>query len=56
MEGSLCVRSKKRAVVLLAGNKMGLWNKGEAKFYSDLIYTADTRFKAYLARIKKDDA
>jgi hypothetical protein len=43
-----------RAVLLVAGSKAGLWGREEDRFYADLIFTADTRFKAYLDRIKQD--
>ncbi len=43
-----------RAVLLVAGSKAGLWDRDEVRFYADLIFRADTRFKAYLERVKED--
>ena len=40
---------KRRAILLVAGNKQGV---DEAKFYRDLIKTADARFDSHLARLK----
>lgn len=41
-----------RAVLLIAGNKIGLWGRDEEDFYARLIKVADTRFKAYLNRVE----
>lgn len=40
-------------IVLLAGNKKGLRDERESKFYEDLIEEADRRFDAHLERLSK---
>jgi hypothetical protein len=42
--------TKRRAILLLAGDKSGL---GVKLFYCELIRKADDRFDAHLARLKK---
>jgi hypothetical protein len=45
---------KRRAILLVAGNKSGLGpSKAQKKFYDDLIAKADVRFDAHLARMRK---
>jgi hypothetical protein len=41
---------QRQAVVLVGGNKMGA---NQARFYRDLIRTADARFAAHVASLKK---
>ncbi len=41
-----------RAILLVAGNKAGLWGKDEKRFYKALIKLADARFRAYLERVR----
>jgi hypothetical protein len=41
-----------RAVLLVAGDKFGLWGRDEEAFYRRLIDVADSRFKAYLLRVE----
>jgi hypothetical protein len=41
----------RKAILLVCGDKSG---GSEKRFYRQLIEKADTRFDAYLARIKKD--
>lgn len=42
-----------RGVLLVAGDKAGLWDKDEERFYKRLIAVADARFAAYLTRLQK---
>jgi hypothetical protein len=42
-----------KGLLLVAGNKVGLWGKDEEAFYRRLIEVADTRFKAYLDRVEE---
>ncbi len=44
---------KRKAIILVAGDKAGLWDKAEKKFYKELIRVADERFEAHLERLKK---
>lgn len=41
---------ERKAILLVAGNKRG---KNQKRFYTDLIYTADNRFKNHLVLLKK---
>ena len=41
---------KRKAILLAAGDKSGV---SEKRFYRQLIATADARFDAHLAKIKK---
>ena len=45
--------SKSRGVLLVAGNKVGLWGRDEEAFYADLIEVADSRYAAYLRKSRK---
>lgn len=40
----------RRAIVLVGGNKIG---KNQTRFYRDLIKTADARFAAHIASLRK---
>ena len=51
MASGLRVRHKRRAVLLVAGDKSG---GSEKRFYRGLIRNADERFDAHLARLKKE--
>src|SRR5208282_953382 len=42
--------TQRKGIVSVAGNKVGRTGKSERKFYSELIRTADRRFKAHLDR------
>jgi hypothetical protein len=42
--------TERRAILLVAGNKVGLRDKAEKRFYESLIKTADSRFARYLKR------
>jgi hypothetical protein len=42
---------KRHAILLVAGDKSG---GSEKRFYRNLIHTADDRFGAHLARLKKE--
>ncbi len=45
---------RRKAVVLVAGNKTGLGSaKSQKRFYDDLIAKADGRFDAHLKRMRK---
>jgi hypothetical protein len=46
---------KRKAILLVAGNKADLWDREEEKFYKQLIKVADERFEAHLERLKKKD-
>ena len=39
-------------ILLVAGNKAGLWGRDEEGFYERLIGTADRRFSAYTKRVE----
>jgi hypothetical protein len=41
----------RRAVLLVAANKIGLRGRAEQRFYQVLIATADARYSAHLARL-----
>ena len=45
--------SKREAILLAAGDKVGA---NQAKFYEQLIKTADERFAAYLERVREERA
>ena len=49
MAGSFAFDPKRRAILLLAGDKSGA---SEMRFYKQLIAKADRRFDAHLARLK----
>jgi hypothetical protein len=51
MESRLCFDPKRKAILLVAGDKSG---GGERRFYRELIRMADDRFDAHLARLKKE--
>ena len=42
----------RKAMLLVAGNKLGLRDKAEKKFYKELIKVADQRLTAHEARLK----
>ena len=44
---------RRDAILLVAGNKSGLRNGGEKRFYKQLIADADQRFSAHLRTLKK---
>jgi hypothetical protein len=46
--------TQRRCVLLVAGNKVGLRDKAEDRFYKALIKTADARFARYLKMPKSD--
>jgi hypothetical protein len=45
--------SKREAILLAAGDKVGA---NQAKFYEQLIKTADERFAAHLERVREERA
>jgi hypothetical protein len=49
--GSVRVRSRRKAILLVAGDKSGV---GEKRFYREVIRKADERFDAHLARQKRE--
>jgi len=50
VESRFCLRTKRNAILLVAGDKSG---GSERRFYRELIRKADDRFRAHLARLMK---
>lgn len=46
---------RRRAILLVCGDKSGLRDKAEKHFYQKLIRKADDRFNAHLEKLKKKD-
>jgi hypothetical protein len=51
VEGGFAFDRKRKAILLVAGDKSGV---SEKRFYNELIRKADDRFDAHLARLKKE--